>query len=121
MKKYLRLVPLLLVACSPERPTTTRVVSYSGGLNENGYADVITISGSHSNGQVIVNVNSTTENLGSYDAYIGSSYHSGLITYQGQGIFRADIHGGSEFWFSTASSSQVMLSAGSLGLFVINL
>jgi hypothetical protein len=126
MKTLLSLVAItaLLIAssCKRDEPKTTYTITTSGGLDSNGFADIYTISGGpFYNGNAWLSVSAWGDEFGSFDAQYGSQFYSGALVYQGNGIIKAQYPGSIEHWTTTVSGSQVMVSAGTLGVFVIDI
>ena len=123
--KIIALASVMLMVALPsckkkdDGGTTTTIVS--GGLRPDGFADVITISGTHSNGTAILSIDSYNENRGGFSATTPSGYYAGALIYDGFGSFQANEPGSSESWSSTTNNGVVQLRAGSIGTFYIQL
>lgn len=113
---------LALSSCKKKEDETTVVVNVAGGLDPHGHADIVTISGGpFYNANAALSIDAWGDGFGSFTAQYGSQFYSGALIYQGNGYIRAEYPSSNESWSTVVGGDQVMLSAGSLGLFVINL
>jgi len=119
MLAFLTLVAL--PSCRDDQPKTTYVVTYSGGLRPDGFADVATISGGpyYSAGAELV-IYSSSDTSGSYSAAYGSEFFYGSVYYNGEGTFITQGDGSTGNWNTIVLNGQVLLST-QFGQFVIYL
>lgn len=125
MKPIKLLAILALVAlpcCKQKEPSDTYVVVNSGGLGQDGFADVISLSGGpYFNDNAVMNISSINETYGYFDVDYGSNSYYGTVNYNGSGTFVANVGGSSTGWSTVISNGQILLMTGTFGSFLINL